>query len=313
MFDKFFSFKIIRLMGLLPVSFDHDKKVIISKMWYFVSCVLCVVGISGTGYRLYYVLYAAEYQSENDHIGYIFDVLLKIEPIIIIIVVGLIYHRSINYLALKEQVEFLNALTAIINPKFERILLKKDRNATIFVIICMVFTMGSMAFVYLRYGSLMDIDSHLDFILDTLETVVVSIQSFNFLIYFSIFYVIIVDLEKIFLYGKSNNFQNNEKKFVEICLNKYDTVLNIITQFTKIHGLAVKVLVTYAYFDIVVAIKGLLDLFAKYSHESSSLITDIVTVIWYLCHIPYIFLFIYLGEEIENKVFMCQNLLNLFQ
>lgn len=297
--DKLWSLKIIRLCGLLPVSF-HNSKFVVSTFWYLWSFIVSIVSIVGTSYRYYYTTVAEAYHSEPNKTGYIFDILLKIEPLVIVTVLFLIQYPVINVLELKKTVNFLNDLCDLFDSNVQEKIVKKDHFITIFVLACLGLWLGALEYCFLAYDDLLDLSRHIDVLLNYLETIIVTGECLKFILNFSMFLIAVNELESAFMFVESSD------PCLEICLKKYDILLNHIAQFIKIHGFYVRVLIVYSYFDVVSAVNGFLDVLdpslGENETKNNTTVADMVTSVWDLCHIPYLLWLIYMGEVIENKV-----------
>lgn len=304
MLNKSRSLQVIRLCGLLPISFVKNKFTI-SKIWYLWSCIATVIAIAGSIYRFEYTSVADDYQTEPNKVGYIFDILLKIEPLIIVVVLALIQYPVINVFVLKKHVNFLNSLNDLCDIGVREKLTKWDRLITVIFVVMLSGWLLTVEVFYQEHQGILDLSRHIDVIINFNETIVVGVQSFNFILHFLILVVVVSDLEKKFTQIQSTN-GTITKSFIETSLNRYDDLLGVITQFEKTHGFVVRVLTVYAYFDVVAAVKGFIDIFQTsfcgYESQNNTTMEDLLTSCWYLCHLPYLLCLICVGEIIENKV-----------
>lgn len=309
MLNKLWSLLVIRLCGLLPISYKKpQKKFIISKLFHFWSCIICIGSAAGSIYRYYYVNVADDYQTEPNKIGYIFDILLKIEPLIVVTALFLMQYPVVNFFELRKSVNFLNCLQELFDSTNHEKFVRKDHFTTIVIVSFLTLWIGSLEFFFQSYNGLVDLSRHFDVIINFVETIIVTFQSLKFIVYFEVFLIAATELENNFMLLVSSDFHANDKNLLKICLKKYDVLLDYIKQFIKIHGFYVKVLVVYAYFDVVAAFKGFLDVAETYFGENkgsnNTTVEDIVMSFWYLCHTPYLLWLIHLGESIENKVIL---------
>lgn len=294
MLQKLISFKITRVFGLLPVSFDPNK-ITFSPFWYLISWIFAMISILSTSFRFYYMNVGSEYQLELDKFGYIFDVILQIEPIIIVALFCLIYYPIIRIHELKDNINFVNALDKVIEAECEQKLMKIDRILTSAVVSFLVFIIGGLQFFYSKYHGLYNRSEYCDLLINFNETILTSMHLLNLLTFFSIIYTMVCHLEEKFNDGFS----------VESIMITYDRLLTIIAKFRKVHEFNVRVMILYTYFDTVASFKGLFDWCSMFSDGKIRKLEtneDLVIAFWYLSFLPHVILMIYFGNAIERKV-----------
>lgn len=316
MLDNSWSIRIIRLCGLLPVA-SVKKNYVVSKFWYFYSYIIAIIVVSGSIYRFHYTTVAEDYQAELHKIGYIFDILTQIEPLIIVVMLCQIFYSLMNISQMKKQLNFLNSLYDLFDTEVNVKMLKVDRFIAVLFLLWLSMWLLIVEWFYQEFHGILDLSRHIDVIFNYFETIIVGVQSFYFVLYFCIFLVAVSELEKQFkLLHSRNIYKSINDKLKDECLKKYDILLHLISQFEKIHGFSVKFLIIYAYFDVVAAVKGFIDVsqteFSDSGTKHSTIPEDLLTSFWYLCHIPHLLVLICVGEIIENKVCLDKPALTLF-
>lgn len=233
----------------------------------------------------YYLLYGDE---SSTRIFY--DLLTKFEPYLntmrMIMTFAIVLHKKF----VKKLKKLMNLLIEFESEECKVVQMR------IFVIECATLT--TVSFVVLRNNFEADFYMKLDVIITLVQDLN---RGMIFTQLCTYFYIIMFELNTIIKGLRMRNCDNS--------IQKLHKVLSAYAMFNRIYKALIMMMNLECMYDVTFGLRCAEDYFLMYELKNTMFyVNDEVLVIWYLIHVPFLFLLIHIGHKYQKKVLLFNKL-----
>lgn len=284
-----FPFLLLQVFSVFPFEITKKKKIIYSKLWHFWGRFLTLIVIVASVLRVYIL---SNEPLESDDFGLIYTFLSKYEPhfdVVGITLQGFIIFWRPLFNMLKKYVQ-----TITTSSTSETNLAINKMTVGILTYIC-VLAISLQTFLS---PPLLDVAFFLDIWISVGQT---TYNLMHFLHYYAGLYIINYHLNEIEkeIRGIKSRPDNYWVLVENNVIERLDQILHIYKYFSKIYYLFIKLIFSQIFFETLLGLKYIEDLFHS---KLTTVGTEIVMIVWHLFGCPLLFVTIHQGHLFQERV-----------
>lgn len=292
------AFQFLQKTTILPIDKNNFNEFTISNKIYFWNLLISYIGILCSVFRIIYY-YVDPVILTEPRINYIFQCLVKYEPLMTGISIFYTTHHNFSKKELRKTVKYCQLLFSL-----ENICLKKQKKVRKFQL------NASFSFIFLVTISCIFANTFPDEnpILYTFDcgasifqTCIISMQLFHFIMYLTIMNDQLNNLINL-LEKNIANYDSDRKLFVRKALTRWNQIQKLHSKFLKLNIVRVEFFKYYTFYNAIIGVKGLQKYFKKAFESGHFNIFEFLFESWTIYTIPQFLLLMYMGQKIEEKV-----------